>query len=269
MDIFSRAPREGCCNICGVVGLLTHDHVPPQGSVDPKRMRIQTLAASFEPVHPRIAHLTQNGVKFRSLCDQCNTQRLGNRYDPFLNRFSRKIAQILRVRDRVILPAVVMVECNPQRLARAVVGHLLAAEIREDMTAPLTSAPMIDDMRAYFLDEGADFPCDLHLYFWPYASARQAIFRGMGILSAGQVVVGDFLKYFPVAFWLAHRLPTLVIDRMRDREIPVRRYGIDECFLLRVPTSPTNTFRHDWPERPDDQEILVLNDSVCLLAEGA
>lgn len=268
MKVLTEGTKTGLCNICEVLGPLTLDHIPPRGSVDVGRVKIRTLTQTLEPL-PSLHRHAQNGVQFRSLCSQCNNGRLGARFDPALNRFSRKVAQILRVRQRLTLPRYVDVECRPQRLARAVIGHLLAAEIRPNMHDRPRSAPMLDAMRSYFLDEQVDMPGCLRLYFWPYAARRQAILRAVGVLSAGEIVIGDFLKYFPCAFWLTHEAPPVVTRALVEREVQVRSARFDDVKRIRVPTIATNTLRPDWPERPDDQEILVIHEGICFVTDPA
>ena len=269
MKIRTRTSKVGLCNICGTSGLLTDDHVPPKGSLDVRKVKIRTLSQTLQPPHPSIHRLLQNGVEFRSLCSDCNNKRLGQRYDPSLNRFSRKVAQILRVRDRITLPHRLNVEIQPQLLVRAVVGHLLAAEIRDNMADPPRSAPMLNEMREFFLDEAKDLSAKLRLYFWPYPATRQTILRGIGILSEGYTIVGDFLKYFPVAFWLTYEVPNMVVQRLVDREVPVHGCSLRDVRIVGISTRQKDTFRPAWPERPDDKEILVVNDGACFVAEDA
>jgi hypothetical protein len=92
-------------------------------------------------------------------------------------------------------------------LARSVVGHLLAAEERKDpwtMPAEGTSTRLLKD---FFLDEDSRWPSDMHLYVWLYPAPSQIIVRGFaitGVLEPHRYgpIVGDVLKFFPVAFWV-------------------------------------------------------------------
>lgn len=269
MKVRTRNSRVGMCNICGVSGSLTDDHVPPKGSVDASRVKIRTLSQALQSPHPNIHRLLQNGIKFRSLCSGCNNKRLGQKYDPSLNRFSRKVAQILRVRDRVILPPRIDVELKPQLLVRSVIGHLLAAEIRDNMATPPRSAPMLDEMREFFLDETRSLSPKFRLYFWPYPATRQTILRGVGILSGEHTIVGDFLKYFPIAFWLTYQIPNTVAQVLVAREVPIHGCSFSDIRCIGVPTKREDTFRPDWPEKPGDEEILIVSDGVCFIADKA
>lgn len=266
----TKGDKAGRCNICGALGKLTEDHVPPKGSINPRKVGIRSLVQTVEPVDPKIVQFSQNGVKFRSLCAKCNNHRLGKKFDPALNQFSRKVAQLLTNHSRLILPSRVDIELQPQRIARAVIGHLLAAEIREDMSSSLISAPMRELMRQYFLDISADFPTELNLYFWTYPAKRQVILKGVGVglFSTNQVIVGDFLKYFPIAFWLTHKAPQRVKESMQDREMPIRGSGVDDYRTVAIRTDKQDTFRSNWPEVPDDYEMLLVNDDLCFIADA-
>jgi hypothetical protein len=266
--VITQGPKKGCCNICGLFGDLTQDHVPPKGSLDPKKVGIRNLVQTVDNVHPQIARSSQNGVKFRSLCSECNNVRLGGSFDPALNQFSRQFSAIIRNRSQLLLPPKVAFRVQAQRVARAVVGHLLAAEIRQNMALPPVLAPMRNSMRKYFLDSSSDFPEELNLYFWPYRAKRHAILKGVGLMSGEHIVVGDFLKYFPVAFWLTHEAPFQIQNCMRDREIPVRGAAIDDYRIIDVPTSTQKTFRENWPEVPDDNEAIIVNNDLAFIAES-
>lgn len=269
MKVRTRNSRVGLCNICGTSGLLTDDHVPPKGSVDVSKVKIRTLSQALQPPHPNIHRILQSGIKFRSLCSDCNNKRLGQKYDPALNRFSHRVAQILRVRDRIILPPRIDVEFRPQLLVRSVIGHLLAAEIRDNMAVPPRPVPMLDSMKEFFLDEAMNLSPEFRLYFWPYPATRQTILRGVGVFSGGHTIVGDFLKYFPVAFWLTYRIPETVAQVLASREVPIHGCSFSDTRLIEVPTKQEDTFRSDWPEQPSDEEILIVNDGVCFVADKA
>lgn len=263
----TKGTKFGQCNICNNYCKLTDDHIPPKGSVNIQKVGIRSITQIIDTVNPGICRVSQNGVKFRSLCEKCNNLRLGKQFDPSLNDFSRKVARIIRLRSRYIFPQNIDVEIRPQRVARSIIGHLLAAEIRDDMADSPRKAPMVDAMRQYFLDEMLDLPNDLRLYFWPYPANRQVILRGIGLVSGKHIVIGDFLKYFPFAFWLAYQPPKNIVDVMKDREILIRGYSIDMESTVSIATCKQDTFRVNWPETPDDTEIILLNDGMCFIAE--
>lgn len=264
--VITRSSRKGRCNICGTFCTLTEDHVPPKGSIFPQKVGIKSLAQTVDPIDPKIVRISQNGVKFRSLCSSCNNHRLGKIFDPALNAFSQSVAQIIRNRSQLSLPSRLEIRLQPQRVVRSVIGHLLAAEIREDMSSAPVSEPIRDLMRLYFLDTSVDLPSDFNVYCWPYRAQYQVILKGVGIISGNQIVRGDFLKYFPVAFWLTYQASDRITEVMRDREISVRGNEFNDWSAVVIGTKEHDTFRPNWPESPDDNEVMVINDDVCFVA---
>ena len=70
---------------------------------------------------------------------------------------------------------------------------------------------MVDALRDFFLDESAPWPDDLCLSCWPYLGGDQVIVRGFGIMGVLDprygVLVGELMKFRPVAFWLTDGEP--------------------------------------------------------------
>jgi hypothetical protein len=265
--------KRGICTICEEACALTDDHVPPKGSYKPSKVWVRGLVPLRRPDGRIKRRQCQNGVTFQAICGDCNNYRLGNQYDPSLNHLSRKVGQILRVADRVALPDRCAVRIKPQRVARAVVGHLLAAE--ENPPTTPRQGTMLTAMRRYFLDATEEMPSDLRLFLWPYRGERQTILRGAGIMfnlvgeSPPPFVVGDFLKYSPVAFWLTTGIPGRVAVQIADREIDPTGLALDDEVDFFVPTKARDTFRPDWPEAPDDDGALLLDGTACICAEPA
>lgn len=259
-----KAGPEGFCNICLGRGPLTEDHVPPRGSCRPRRIDLQNLSSTLE-VDPRFRakrHM-QDGVKFQTLCEICNTSRLGSNSDPELNRVSRSVAQYLRplLDRRLTLPVRHVIEARTNRVARAVLGHLLAADVRDCSEEP-RDAPMLRVMREFVVDENAAIPESLAIYYWLFPAQFQVILRGIGIGFPGGTVVADFLKYYPIAFMVAFEAPSLTFPMLQ-----IGRAGAD--FVGRMCFDAKSRVRPDWPERPADNEFLVLNDGVCYVANEA
>lgn len=259
-----RGARRGICNICGNPGPLTDDHVPPTGSVEPTARDLANLTHYLgqEMVKPV---LMQSGIKFRSLCRRCNVELLGSQYDPHLNALSKKAASLLRAARYLAVSDKTVLRVRPQRIARAIIGHLLAVEIRDNMATAPMSAPFQDTLRKYFLDPSASLPCSVDVRYWVYSEDAQVIIRGFGIGSIRRkgILVCDLIKYFPLAFLvifepdpqLALRPHALMPDRALDLD--------DEVDLvLELAARP----RTGWPEQPDDDEFVLFNDSMAYIA---
>ena len=77
-------PKVGTCNICGTYGPLTLDHTPPKGAVTIRPVRLRSVVGELADSKPELpaSRVLQNGVRYRSLCANCNNSILGAKYDP-------------------------------------------------------------------------------------------------------------------------------------------------------------------------------------------
>lgn len=270
------SPNFGRCNICSTRDKLTEDHVPPRGSWDPthtKRVWVQKLLPKLGTPDSRIRVQSQNGLKFRTICAKCNNDLLGRSYDPALHHFSRKVGQIIRCSRRLALPAHIDVDIEPATVARAVFGHLLAAEQRPDMTLHPSPAPMQQSMRDYVLDTNLDLPPRLRVFAWPYWGKRQVVLRGVCVMSDlvaashANMLVADFLKYLPLAFMVTYDPTAPVPQGFLRFELRARGLRPGHVVKHSVPTRMADSIRPSWPESPDVNGALMLNDEVCIIAD--
>lgn len=270
---FSDAPY-GFCNICCSQGQLTRDHVPPKGMLTLSDLEVRSLIDSIggrrdpneKPIHPRII---QGGIKFRSLCAGCNSELLGKEYDPSLIEAAQALAAVVRpcVQTSLVLPQSFELEVKPQRIARAVMGHLLAAEPRENMAEPPVDAPFQAAMREYVLDSSLPLPNSLDILVWLYPSRRQVIIIGSAFAiyhNMKSAVVGSFIKFFPFGFWVTcnrssdYRIPY-------ERLLPNRSIPLDAVTKIRI--SKISTPPESWPESPSDDGMLFCSDERALTAK--
>lgn len=91
----TRGSKVGQCNICGVRGTLTEDHSPPKSCVRPSALQVRHLI-----------------------------QRLAESRRSTLGRNTRNVSNLLN--SVLKLPHTVSVRGQPQRIMRAVFGHLAA-----------------------------------------------------------------------------------------------------------------------------------------------
>jgi hypothetical protein len=192
--------------------------------------------------------ISQNGVKFRTLCSTCNNEWLGTRYDPTLNDFTAKVVQV--VTTTLVLPPVVHIETDPASLIRAVFGHLLAAKGKIEDT--ITDQAM----RAFFLDDTLVRPNGLKVFFWLHPYNNVTIIRDVAM----PAVRGDFfqetglfsiLKYFPLGFVVVN------LDQYEDLSDLTNYARISSGAPVSVPVSLTRVEHPHWPELVDDTNFLA------------
>ncbi len=189
--------QSGMCNICLTACDLKWDHVPPQGGVDVAPLDQYTI---LERLAGRSSNpnrvLTQNGVKYRTLCKNCNSNLLGAQYDKTLNNFALGVGRLLKT--TLILPASTTFETRPARLLRALFGHLLAAKAQVGHTKP------DEAMRQFVLTPTAALPPELNVFYWIYPYPEVHVIRDVAMpsryASLAKPAIFSLLKYFPVAY---------------------------------------------------------------------
>lgn len=241
MRIETRGSKIGICNICGVYGPLTEDHIPPKGVLRPKQVEIMQLVDLMSIPRPtKTSRTSQNGVKYRTLCSECNNRLLGSKYDPTLIKFANEIKMFLT--SNFHLPSSTLLQVKSGRLIRSVIGHLLAHGVGEHRTGT-----MINDLTDYFLDENLLFPKNIRLYYWIYPYHEQIILKSFGISFEywNSFAACMLLKFFPISF-------LFVVDEPSDWSIPADRLdlgapqSIDQEVRIRLQFA--NIPNQRWPE---------------------
>ena len=249
---------HGPCNICKSVGKLTWDHVPPQGSIQIKPMQQQTILQKLATGHggDHEYSISQNGVKFRTLCGQCNNKLLGKRYDPVLKEFTASLT--CNVTSGLSLPPVVHIETRPAHLVRAVFGHLLATKGKIQDTVP------DQQMRSFFLDDNVTVPDGLKVFYWLHPYHNVVIIRDVAMPAVrggvGRVCwkFGFFsiLKFFPVGFLVSD------VDEYEGlNELTQYIQGAPHK-PARVPIKLVRVEDPRWPEIVDDGNLLAGGQSI-------
>jgi len=257
IQIATFGPKVGTCNICGEHGPLTEDHVPPKGCVRISQVEMKHITHKLSvDTKPARGRLSQNGVKYRTLCPRCNNSLLGARYDPGLRDFVNQVANCLR--SPLHLPESTTLAGEPQKIMRAVLGHLSAQGVDRYLKGPNTEA-----FRDYFLDETLPFPDGLRIYYWVYPFQPQVLVRDCAYLDTanGQPVALWLMKFFPLAFlvtWqdqLPNRFDLCNFD-------PWRHSGIDDRADLPIRLRPI--VHPNWPEAPTDNAVLLYGQEAMV-----
>jgi hypothetical protein len=252
-SIVKREPH-GNCNICGTPCKLTWDHLPPSGSTRIQPMEQQTVLQHVATGHGEHRYsISQNGVKFRTLCDVCNNDRLGAQCDPVLIDFTTRVTR--NVTSGLTLPHIVHVSTNPSKLIRAIFGHLLAAKGRIENTVPDRQ------MKAYFLDPNSICPVGLNVFYWlhPYHNVvviRDVVMPAVRRRFSDKPGMFSILKFFPVGY--------LVTDLAKYEGLTsLTHYAtISNGSDLDLPLNLARVEHPRWPEIVDDGNFLAGGQSV-------
>jgi hypothetical protein len=251
----TRGPKTGQCNTCGDVGELTEDHSPPKSCVRPTGVQIRHIIhlLSDQGVTEK-GRISQNGVKFRTLCRRCNSELLGSRYDPALAAFTRGVATVLA--SSLYLPDVINVPGRPQLIMRAVYGHLAAQGVERYLKGPDTEA-----LREAFQNPEVPMPATLRFYYWLFPHQGCVLFRDAAIsdLQTRNTAAIWLFKFFPVSFMLAWETterPMFSLNLLSQWSNLPPDEEVDIPMPLRSVPS-----RH-WPEAPTDTSIVVYGEEA-------
>lgn len=244
------------CNICGKESHLTWDHVPPKSCYNNGPIKYNPFFKGIP--NEKYEGEFQSGIRFRSLCENCNNNLLGAKYDPELNRFTLKISEL--VQSPVILPEKMYLKCNINKIARAVCGHLIAA------VNSYPDGQIYEELRKFLLDETALPPLNRKLLYRIYPYSTVIINQGFLVENVlAKKKKGDFPKgacimmsCYPIAYLLCDddnsgllNLFDYCTDDIEDIiEFPII---FKSCFY-----NNTSIFRHFlWPCNIGDDDYYV------------
>jgi hypothetical protein len=238
------------CNICLQPKPLTWDHVPPQGCVNAKGVMITNWLPELTSQKERPL-LSQNGVKFRTICRDCNSLMSGG--DKALINLSYKVREALE--SPIKLHRTLTCRTDINLIMRSIIGHLLATKSGVDESV------FDEQARKYVLDHSLPIPEEVHIFFWlyPYKEIRinRDLFlpkvRGPFRMFTEEVGCFHVLKFYPFAFLVTNfpdyeNMPSL--DAYR--KIPT---GQIEEVIFDLAKIPKGT----WPEAiAEDNPFMLL-----------
>lgn len=249
--IATYGPKNGQCNICGVFGALTEDHTPPKGWQRPTQVELRHIAGHLGSEKPKGGmRSSQNGIKYRTLCSDCNNKLLGAKYDPHLISFANEVG--LYLRSPMLLPAEVVIEVRPQPLMRSVLGHIAAQGVGRYQKGPLTEA-----FREYILDENLPLPDGLNIFYWAYPYKPTILIRDASYvhLPKGQnSILLWILKAFPLAFLVTWDRPD-GLEHVPHCLAPWRKVDFQE--IVKLPLKLRPLVPAYWPEAPTKSTLLA------------
>ena len=264
----------GHCVLCGAFGLLTKDHVPPKGCADITNSVLSRLTMEIEAGKPvgKSVHI-QGGLKFKTICSDCNNGRLGAQFDPELKVLVNGVREGLQqAGSNVVLPRWVRAQANLHLVAKSVIGHVLAAHAVVDTEMRRQNIGASESLRQYFLAPDMAFPPEWRLYCWPYFSRKQIILRHASWMDVSlnnpskKMVYGHVLKFLPLGFWLVYGQHDEFIITAQNIT-PVGKPGQERdtiSFDLR------HTPRMGYPEHASGHHVLLFaNDQSSMTSPAA
>lgn len=245
----NKGPDYGQCRICLRHSKLTEDHVPPQGGIEIQAVEVENALDFISGRNlKRQFFISQNGVRFKTLCGICNNTELGRKYDPVLNDFAKAVNKYLN--SRLVLPDVVTVETKPNSLMRAILGHLLAAKNK------IENLGFDKTVRDFVFDETKPIPNNINFFFWIYPYNLTVIVRdfAMPIIRGRFDEIGTFnlLKYSPVAYLITER------DQYEGLQSLNYYRNAEPAEVHSIPIRLNFRMHWTWPEFPDPGNIMIM-----------
>lgn len=169
-----------------------------------------------------------------------------------MNDFARGIGKFLHT--ALHLPEIPHYETRPNRLIRAICGHLLAA--KGDLETTTTD----EILRHFVFDEKSEFPKQLKVFYWIYSYSYVAIIRDV-IMPAER---GNFekigfvsiLKYFPVGYIICDLDG---YEALNDLSFYLTSH-LDKT--VSIPTLLNQIHHPQWPEIVDNRNFLAGGRSI-------
>lgn len=252
------------CNICGQKKNLTDDHVPPQCCGNDKEISARRIYAE-ELIARQVGAKSRNGLKFRTICKNCNGDLLGA-WDDALGDFAAQAESILT--STVALPESVAVNLRAGAVLRSVLGHVVAAKVKDDQV------PVDQKIRDYLTGVNI-LPPEIKVYCWLYPFAPTIVSRDFTFVelvenakpSPGVVSV---VKFYPLAFCIVDGHGALDATLLT---------ALHAYSTLDVVDSVTIHLRREpvvqpgWPERPIRNHVVLggrtYSDSVTTVTAGS
>jgi len=248
--------KIGQCNICGIVGELTHDHIPPKGSVRIKQVdmfHLIDLLAMDRPQKRIKGRKSQSGVKYKTICRKCNGEVLGDNYD---KEFKSLIDQAHRLlNSHLILPPVIEASIKPQRVMKAILGHLCSVGVNRYKKGPNT-----EKIRDYILDQALSLPNFIDIYYWVYPYKRQVLIRDAVLKDLrydGQAYFW-LMKFYPISFFVVWDNPINYTFPNLGRLSAYRSASIND--VVHLPINLKNIPPEQWPEQPTDTSMILYGE---------
>ncbi len=251
------------CSICLKREELTDEHIFPRGLVVPGTRQIRELLPIIDPQkrYRRSTKLSQNGLKVKTTCAECNNTLLGAKYDPALKHLYDEAS--LHFRNRHMLSGrfkIANIEIN--KVARAVVGHMLAAD-----SHPSGRALKTREMRRFLFDETHSLANEYSILIWLYPSREQAIIRDIFPLdsfSAWKTTWMSAYKTFPLAFAFTQKKEKWPYKGIIDITDFLTKSVEDKVNI----TFSLNDIPHQrWPETPSSRGAIFMGDGERLLTK--
>ena len=239
---------------------MTWEHVPPKSCNNAGAIKTKDI---FEIKDNKYHYESQNGIKYRTICGDCNNSILGACSDV---AFKNLYEQCVFFLDSLsCLSEEQYIEIDIYNIVKSVFGKFLA------MSKEFVNSEIDNEMRNFILHD--IIPTSLHLYFriYPYASIIQC----RNCLSSNVTNPNDYttkgllslLYYYPFAFILSTETENIHnIDFLEHLDVKNHKSTI--CLTPQSAYYPNNgsLLEHDWPINIENKIVFMSDDTNKLIS---
>lgn len=241
------------CNICLQERKLTWDHVPPKGVNLSGGVYTSTLYDKL-PTPGDYGKMYQSGIKFRTICQECNNVILGAQ-DKWLKAFEASVGS--NIVDNIdSFPYSLKINVPINRICRSICGHILAA--KEFVDECITDARL----REYVMNPALSAKkMGIRIFYWIYLYKTTCVVRDVVPARAGSDEfpsgVISFFSSYPFSFIVC--LDDADIKGLHDLA-EFSTENIDDLVSVDIDMNSafynnTREYRHfKWPCNIDDTE---------------
>jgi len=250
-DQLFKGAEKGYCRICGEYGLLTVDHIPPKSCGNNSPVELSVNNGRYIT--------SQNGLKTRSICADCNNKKLGLDFDIELAKLCEEI-NCLR-NKRITIPFLCQkMKIDSEKVIKSILGHILAItfpaniSFSDYLSKPLINEGVLDDYRNYVMGKSNLFE-RYRVYYWyfpfniikmiPYFSHIPNFIK-----FPSSPVSGTLIKFNPLAIFIVDKQYSQVEFDLDFLDFNVKEFRKKIFMKILAKT---------WPELPDKNGIVMCN----------
>ncbi|WP_155837760.1 hypothetical protein [Hydrogenovibrio marinus] len=202
--------------------------------------------------------LVQNGVKYKTLCDNCNNNILGAKCDGEFGVLTHRVSEHLYSGIQLPGYSTFSVRIAPQKIMRSVLGHLKALGVERYEMGRFT-----EPVRDYLLNTSLPLPEGIKVYYWLHPYRRNVTIRDAALASLELKSTCNFwlLKFYPLAFMVTFNQGngfSRIINAM-----DLDRYGsldFDQEVDLPILFDERDIKHPYWPEAPEDSTMVFYGE---------
>ena len=241
-----KGAESGYCRICGNFRKLSVDHIPPKSCGNNNRIKIYYKDGIF---------ISQNGLTCKTICEDCNNNLLGARYDKELIKLYNEI-KIMN--SSSIIFKRIKVDINVKDLVRCLLGHLIAIcvykkdkTVQELLNTELENNYIFNKYREFVLGKTDKLEnCCCYYWYYPYSDIIiNPYFLKADVLTYPKTtdLFGTIIKFYPIALYIVN-------TKNSTGELDLDSIDFNSNHLL---LNVKEKIRNDFPEMPSKNELIM------------